>query len=78
MLALERQKPKGPLEWNDLLGQAAHIYKEMITNGDKANPFDVIKDCCSYEGSIAFLENECDSSQSTQELMSSMVVCDGD
>ena len=42
------------------------------------SPFEVIKSFCSYEGNISFNINESDVEQDLIELVSVMIVGDGD
>jgi len=45
---------------------------------ESINPFQVIKSICSYEGNISFNINESDTDQDLIELVSAMIVGDGD
>lgn len=77
ILALERQKAKGNLQWNSLLAKAAEEYLVVTMQDDSINPFDVIKNFCSYDG-ISFNVNESDTEQDMTELLTAMVIGDGD
>jgi hypothetical protein len=53
-------------------------YKEVYMEDPSINPFQVIKNFCSYEGTISFNVNESEAEQDPLELVAGMIVGDGD
>lgn len=61
-----------------MLSEALEEYKQVLMEDESINPFQVIKNFCSYEGNISFNMNESDSEQDLLELVAGMIVGDGD
>lgn len=61
-----------------MLAAAVEEFSQVVMEDDSINPFDVIKNFCSYEGNISFNINESDAEQDMIELIAAMVVGDGD